>query len=391
MKKSNLLIFACILIGSICSCGERSSRDDKDLEFEFVMVDSLVIDILKTVRILDFHPEKELYLIVPQLSMEGHFMIIDKAGEVVAENTLAEGPDSFGLVTARMGFVGDEIMVVTEGSTYLYDLNLKVQRSFTFEQGIRFRLINFTRDNLSTFRTNDGAIAAVVNMNDAFLQRYPEDYFDTLNMVHLQNAQTGEVKKGGKLDESSAFKQGVFIPFMDNPIYFSDLNSTFISSMLWGDSILYQLDPNDNFKITNKIHLERIAPNKLITVPWEDATRAAVQEHRANNNRLGGAFSEVVGYGDEILVGYRTGSDPNTVFENQSEEQQQLETNSRKKYHFLIRDGVQVGKPIEWTLPGKILLNVGPNRYLQYGDQAELHEYEKDYQCYYIYELREKT
>ncbi|MCH7398818.1 hypothetical protein MM236_12510 [Belliella sp. DSM 107340] len=375
----------------ILSCDSKNKISDLDKEFEFVKVDSVVIDILKTVHILDYHHEKELYLIIPQMSMEGRFIIIDKEGEIVAENTLAEGPDAFGLVTARVGFVGDEIMVVTDGSTFVYDLNLKVQRSFTFEQGIRFRLMNFTRDNLSSFKTTDGSISAVVNMNDAFLQTYPVDYFDTLNMVHLQNVKTGEIKKGGKIDESSAFKQGVFIPFLDNPIYFSDVNSTYISSIMYGDSILYQMDPNDNFKIVNKINLERIAPNKLITVPLEEATRATVQEHRGNNNRFGGAFFEAVGFGDEMLIGYRTGSDPNTVFENPSEEQRELEANSRKKYYFYIKDGKQLGKPIEWTLPGKILLNVGQNRYLQYGDQAELHEYEKDYQCYYIYELREKN
>lgn len=390
MKKFSLIILVATLLFGFYSCGGSSSNSEKDIEFKFVKVDSLVIDILKTVHILDYHHEKELYLIIPQMSMEGRFIIIDKEGQIVAENTLAEGPDAFGLVTARVGFVGDEIMVVTDGKTFVYDLNLKVQRSFPFEQGIRFRLINFTRDNLSTFKTEDGAISALVNMNDAFLQTYPVNYFDTLNMVHLQNVKTGEINKGGNIDESSAFKQGVFIPFMDNPIYFSDLKSTTVSSIMYGDSILYQIDPNDNFKIVNKINLKRITPNKLITVPLEEATRAAVQEHRGNNNRLGGAFFEISGYGDEMLIGYRTGSDPNTVFENPSEEQQKLETESRKKYYFYIKDGKQVGKPVEWTLPGKIQLNVGPNRYLQYGDQAELHDFEKEYQCYYIYELREK-
>jgi hypothetical protein len=111
--------------------------------------------------------------------------------------------------------------------------------------------------------------------------------------------------------------------------------------------------------------LERITPNKLITVPLEEATRAAFQEHRGNNVKFGGAFFEITGYGDEILIGYRTGSDPNMVFENPTEEQQKLESNSRKKYYFYIKEGKQVGKPVEWNLPGKIQLNVGSNRYLQ--------------------------
>ena len=47
--------------------------------------------------------------------------------------------------------------------------------------------------------------------------------------------------------------------------------------------------------------------------------------------------------------------------------------------------------PIAWDKPGDLVLGVGENRYIQYAtDQAVLHDYEKDYQCFYIFELREK-
>lgn len=53
-------------------------------------------------------------------------------------------------------------------------------------------------------------------------------------------------------------------------------------------------------------------------------------------------------------------------------------------------EGRQMGQPVLWDKPGLLKLGLGDNRYLHYADQAEIHEEEKDYQCYYIYELQVK-
>jgi len=385
-----LQLLAISLLFSIFSCGEKTVKSDKSREFEFVKVDSLVMDILETVHILDYHQEKEIYLIVEQANMDGHYMVIDKAGEILAENKLSEGPDAFGLVLLRAGFVGDEILFISEGEAFVYDLDLKQQRRFPYEQRVRFRLIHMTIDNLSTFKLANGRLNAVANLNDGYLQPYPIDYYDTLQLVHLLNIQNGSLQKGGKLDENSKYLSGRFFPFMDKPVFFSDPNSSYISTILSGDSTLYQLDPNDGFKTVNRIHLGRFKPDRMIDIPMSEASYNSVKEYRGKNYSLAGAFDEIVGFGDEILVGYKTGSDPSLVFENPDEEQGKAELASKKRFLYYIKDGKQVGMPIPWTFPGRLKLNVGPKRYLQYGDQAELHEFEKDYQCYYIYELREK-
>jgi hypothetical protein len=91
-----------------------------------------------------------------------------------------------------------------------------------------------------------------------------------------------------------------------------------------------------------------------------------------------------------LLVGYQTGADPSLYFEEPTLEQREMEASSRKRYYFSIMDGLLVSNPVEWTHPGRLWLNVGSNRFLQEGDQAELHEFEKDYQCFYIFSL-EKT
>jgi hypothetical protein len=385
-----LQLFSLGLLGLIFSCGEKPQKSDKSREFEFVKVDSLVMDILETVHVLDYHQEKEIYLIVKQASMEGHYMVIDKKGEILAENKLSEGPDAFGMVLLRAGFVGDEIMFVSDGEAFVYDLDFKQVRKFPFEQNPRVKLVHFSLDNLSTFKSSNGDLSAIANLNDGYLQPYPEDYYDTLNMVHLLDVRTGTVSKGGKLDENGKFRSGRFYPFMDKPVYFSDHQSTYISTILYGDSTLYQLDPNQNFKIVNKINFTRIQPDLIKDIPMADASFNTVKDFRAENVMLGAAFNEMMGNGDEVLVGYRTGADPNLVFENQTPEQRNAMDASKKRYYYFIKEGQQIGSPILWDLPGSLKLNVGKNRYLQYGDQAEIHEYEKDYQCYYIYELREK-
>ncbi|MDR7129060.1 hypothetical protein J2X69_001395 [Algoriphagus sp. 4150] len=371
--------------------GKNQPHVFSDREFELVKVDSLVIDILEPVRVLDYHHEKELYLLVKQVSMDGHYFVVNKLGEVLAENKLSEGPDAFGLVLVRAGFVEDEILFISEGEAFVYDLNLKQKRRFPFAQGVRARLVHFSLDNLSTFRSADGKLSAVANLNDGYLQPYPVDYYDTLTLVHLMDIQTGEVKKGGKLDENSKFRSGQFYPSMDKLVFFSDSKSRYISTILYGDATLYQLDPNDGFKTVNKIKLDRIKPDQLIDIPMTDASYTTVKEYRTQNHVMGGAFDEMVGYGDEMLIGYRTGADPNLVFENPDEEQYKAEAASKKRFFYYIKDGKQLGKPIQWTFPGRLKLNVGPRRYLQTGDQAELHDYEKDYQCYYIFELREES
>ena len=380
-------------IGLLClifSCGEKALKSDENREFEFVKVDSLVTDILETVRILDYHQEKELYLIVKQMSMEGHYMLLDKKGNIVSENKLSEGPDSFGMVLLRAGFVGDEIMFVSDGKVFIYDLDFKQLRNYPFEQNPRVKLVHFSLDNLSTFKSPNGELSAIANLNDGYYQPYPLDYYDTLNMVHLLDVHTGSVSKGGKLNENGKFRSGRFYPFMDKPVYFSDLQSKYISTILRGDTTLYQLDPTQNFEVVNQIQLKRIQPDIIKDIPMEDASFTSVKEYRSENVRLGGAFDEMMGKGDEVLIGYQPGDDLDLAALNAGKLDGEELIQTKKRFYFLIRDGKLLGKEIEWTLPGSLKFNVGPNRYLQYGDQAELHEFEKDYQCYYIYELREK-
>ncbi|MBR9778100.1 MAG: hypothetical protein GYB55_24955, partial [Cytophagales bacterium] len=224
-------------------------------------------DELQILNVLDYHREQDVYLMVTK-GVEGRYFIINSQGEVLAEELLSEGPNAFGMVLHRAGFVGDEIMFVSDQEIFVYDLDLQQLRKFPFEQHTMVRMIHTPLDNFHQFSINNVAYG-IANLSDRRLDKFPMNYFDTLNYFHLVNPKDGTVIKGGKIDESSIFKQNYFYPGKHKPIYFSDLNSKVMSLILPADSILFQYDQNLN--LVNKIKLEREEPDQLAKVPMEMA------------------------------------------------------------------------------------------------------------------------
>lgn len=379
-----------ILVPIFVGCrGSSSSKQDEVLvEMELILVDSLTFDMMKTLHLIDFHKEKELYLMSAP-GLEGTYYIINKNGDIIVENSLADGPNGFGMVLHRGGFVGEEIVLVGTNRVYVYDLNLVRQRDFLFEQEVRYRLIHFVRDYLATY-TIEGQEWPVVNISEEILHKFPEDYFDTLNLLHLVNLKNGEIRKGGKLDEASVFKHGSFYPYIDKPVFFSDANSSAVSVILGGDSVLYQFDPAKNFELVNRLAVPRILPDRKESIPMAEAGRETFQKNRPAV-AFSGNFFNIMGKGDSFLIAYKTGGDKSIWSEQMTDDAREKYKATIKTYYIPIQDGKIIGNPVLWDKPGDLVLGVGENRYIQYArDQADLHEFEKNYQCYYIYELGEK-
>src|SRR5690606_1636230 len=172
----------CLCLPLIFSCGNPNTMDHPLKEMEFVLVDSITFDEQQILRILYYDDRLGMYLMVNR-GLEGKYFLLDKEGNQIAENMLSEGPDAFGMVLHRAGFVGDEVLFISDQQAFVYDLNLKQLRKFPFEQDAKVRLIHWTLDCLSTYDW-DGKSFAVANLHDAPLPVYPQDYYDTLNLLH---------------------------------------------------------------------------------------------------------------------------------------------------------------------------------------------------------------
>lgn len=376
------LSYTILIFLIVWSCNSPQNGNNDLPEMEFVLVDSLVFDELQTLRILDYHPGEEIFLMVTQ-GVEGRYFSMHKNGEVLAEEVLSEGPNAFGMVLHRAGFVGNELMFVSDQEIFIYDLDLQQLRKFPFEQETMVRMIHGPLDNFNAFKINS-IPHGIANLSDRLLDKYPIDYFDTLNYFHLVNPVDGSVVKGGKIDDSSIFKQGYFYPRKDKPMFFSDMLSEVVSLILPADSILFQFD--ENLSLVNKITLDRHQPDQLSRLPMEEAGRSAF----GKDISLGGSFTHMAGQGNTFIVEYKTGIDPDQNRAGLSREALAAAMANRETYYYPIREGRQMGQPVPWDKPGLLKLGLGDNRYLHYADQADVHEEEKEYQCYYIYELRVK-
>ncbi|WP_339905099.1 hypothetical protein, partial [uncultured Cyclobacterium sp.] len=133
--------------------------------------------------------------------------------------------------------------------------------------------------------------------------------------------------------------------------------------------------------------LKRKEPDQLFRVPMEMADREGFKS-MGIDFALGGGFTQITGMGDAFIVEYTAGLAPEDNIQTEDYRERMAIMETRKVYYYPIEDGVQVGLPVLWDKPGKLKLGLGNNRYLHYADQAEIHEVEKEYQCYYIYELR---
>ena len=376
-----------ILVFVFVGCVDSSDEDEVLTEMEFILVDSLTFDMMKTLHLIDFHKEKELYLMSAP-GLEGTYYIINKDGDIIVENSLADGPNGFGMILHRGGFVGEEIVLVGANRVYVYDMNLVRQRDFPFEQEVRYRLVHFVRDYLATY-TLEGEEWPIVNISEEILHKYPEDYFDTLNVLHLFNPGNGEIRKGGKLDEASVFKHGDFYPYLDKPVFFSDATSSAVSVILGGDSVLYQFDPAKNFELVNRLAVPRLRPDRKEPIPMAEAGRETFQKNRPAV-AFSGNFYNMMGKGNSFLIAYKTGGDKSLWSEEMTVEAREKYSATINTFYIPVQGGKISGKPLLWDKPGDLVLGVGENRYIQYArDQADIHEFEKAYQCYYIYELRE--
>ena len=100
------------------------------------------------------------------------------------------------MVLHRAGFAGDELMFVSDQEIFIYDLDLQQLRKFPFEQETMVRMIHGPLDNFNSFSLNN-VPHGIANLSDRLLDKYPVDYFDTLNYFHLVNPANGAVVKRG--------------------------------------------------------------------------------------------------------------------------------------------------------------------------------------------------
>ena len=135
MYKSRFLILIPLFATVFFSCSEKETASAptspiKELQFE--VYDSIMVDALETLAVLDYLPSKDLYLM--KELRKGNIFLVNGKGEIIDNRDIAgEGPDQIQMV-AEGRFYGDEGYLFKEFSGTmdfsLYNLDFKKIKKF---------------------------------------------------------------------------------------------------------------------------------------------------------------------------------------------------------------------------------------------------------------------
>ncbi len=135
MNKSPFLILTALFASILFSCSEKettSTPSSPIQELQFEVYDSIMVDALEILGVLDYLPSKDLYLM--KELRKGNIFLVNGKGEIIDNRDIAgEGPDQIQMV-AEGRFYGEEGYIFKEFSGTmdfsLYNLDFKKIKKF---------------------------------------------------------------------------------------------------------------------------------------------------------------------------------------------------------------------------------------------------------------------
>ena len=126
----NLSFIFSLLIILCLSCSQKDSSSENQLpDYEFVITDSLQIDHLEALTLLDIHEDKELFLLTSQNS--NSLFLANKSGEIIATfEEPGDAPTAFGNNTGSGVFLDNQIVIMGRTRFAVYDLDFNFQHGF---------------------------------------------------------------------------------------------------------------------------------------------------------------------------------------------------------------------------------------------------------------------
>lgn len=124
-----ILLFIMIGMGFSCASGDKDNKTGDNYVPEFVITDSLVIDYLGGLNIMDIKPDRSEYLMFDFQRKE--MVRVDNRGQILlAKNLTGDIKDGYGDHFISAHYQGnDEVHIITYNRFYRYDLTLTLINS----------------------------------------------------------------------------------------------------------------------------------------------------------------------------------------------------------------------------------------------------------------------
>ena len=387
-------LFLPLLFLLIISCDSNSGSDSDKVAiatYELAIVDSIEVDFMEEIHLLDYDPEREIFLGYNRRS--GDYLEFDMLGEILSQvNLLGDGPnDHGGAGSFQVNYLGEgKIGVANSSKYYIYDKDWKLIETIDYQPMENAILIS--AGGSMAYLTNSRpqsklARTTTTIMGSAYFVMQKEHHKNPF--LFSLNWQTGEVSPYHILPDSSLYlTSNTFYPSLADAIISYNYERNVLEIIHEIEPVIYTYDIESNPpKLLSAKAFDYTNPNPLIgvsyTAPMEQLLGNTLYE---SLNQL---FTGLYSFEDMQLIQFRerkAGAELIGPNESNQDKLNEFQSSDANTWAYLIQDGKRVSQNIPMNDP-MIALQLGKGKFLSanYVDP----DIERDTQLFYIYDLRE--
>jgi hypothetical protein len=252
----------------LISCGTKTTEVKELKTYSAVIVDSLSVERLSGLRMLDYNDENQEFLM--QDDQLGQIIVMDKKGEVLSSFApFTQGPNYIGNNSYGWSFYGND-EIVAYGVVYFYRLSKKgeIQQRLKYPAE-RFGgiILDYSPQRIKTFQVN-GNTEVMTLLIDGLVNRYrTKTHYDTAKMVFQINFETGKSSSTMPRPATSIYSTAEKYIDPGYPI-FSLLSEGIFAVTYQSEPSLFIFDPNANEYIS-KIEIPAEHQPKFTAVDFD--------------------------------------------------------------------------------------------------------------------------
>ncbi|WP_323755689.1 hypothetical protein [Roseivirga sp.] len=344
-RNFKLFLLTCCLLTMVACSGNKENSESKIGSFKTEIVDSLVIDRLSMVELLDYQNSTGDLLFVDYQA--GDYFVTNKKGETTSSFTPhIEGPNYMGNSSYGWSFYGKDELAAF-GNPYFYRFSKAGKIMGRYEVPIETGggvYLDFSQERIRAFETQRGTEVLALVLEVSGKEGNNQSYQDSTDAVFRMNFETGETTTVMHKQPDNIYRTaGEYIDW-GYPSFTLLSGSTFAFTHQ-SDNFLYIFDAEKN-EYLNKIAIpaEFLPEYKGV----EFGSKDAPEQLRVN--------AKVFTVGDKILL-LSVARIPNAVMEELQRipnfyESPELDAAVKKyiKTDFLLFDQQQFLGKVEWDI-----------------------------------------
>lgn len=390
--KTSYLLFLPLLLIQLIACDPNTDKNTDKFpisKYELVKADSIMVDYMENINILDFDNERNI--ILGYNSRSGDFIEFDLNGKILNEvNLVGQGPNDYGRNSYQVNYLGGgRAGVAAIGRYFIYNEDWNVESKVDFDYKAIISVMGGggyiafgnpqLKDTSNPYVSIPGAHFLVTNKED----------IKNPHLFHL-NTVTGEGDYFHQFPDSSIFVQSnEFYPQAMETVTSYNHEVQVLDVVHHGEAILYRYDISDATPmLITSFRFDYDNPKGLKGISFDTQGVSLMNAGgliSEFNQKITGLYS----FEDKQLIIYRERNPLSDVISPNEENPEKLREfydAPTKSWAYLIKDGKRISENMPIGSP-RIALQLGKGRFLstRYVDP----EVERDTQLYYIYELRE--